>query len=841
VHLLRQTIYLAIVAILLANCDARASSLPTPSAEAPRAAVQATAGGAAQPVASAAPAPTPEPMAEGIVNLAHLNFLSEEVDIDGTPMLLAHIYSEAPRYEWIDAEGEGIAAVDDVARAAIVYLDFYAATGNQHALERARRCLNFVRYVQAEDGQFYNFVRDRSGTINRDGPTSYKSMGWWAFRGLWALARGYAVFKDRDPAYARQLRESYLRTERALKDSITAQGTMTKVHGFDAPTWLPGGAADASSIAVLALAEYQASAPNADTAALLASLADGLATYQIGSSGVFPFAMHPDTTSAPGFWHAWGSHQAQALARAGQVLENQAWIDSAAREANTFYAWQLAAGRIKELGVMPVREGQIAYGTNTMVQAFMNLYAATGDASYARMGGLAASWFFGNNLAHAQMYDPATGRGFDGIDAAFKVNLNAGAESTIEALMALQAVAHVPEAARYIQYQADGEQRGWQSIEAEDAHEVAGKPVFGQRGWTGEASFSGGHYYELRSADTVELPFGVPADDDYLLYVAHLRRAAPSAEARIEATPAVALQVDGQLDEWAGAPPFAADRPEQILRGAQGWRGPEVDSFTLRTMWDANALYLAAEVRDPKHEQTSVGPGVASQDSLWVYLDASGTGRRLTAKLTIAQTPDGPQIWDWKAGSALPRAQLAWRAIPGGYIYEAALPWESIGGRTIAAGQRLGIEAGRSFGDNSFLDLSGRDPDSATNFVPMLIVERAGQLPAPTAVATAATGSDSVALGMALDGGAPIALPQQVAPDRDYLWLDQVGSAPLRLTAGQHTLQLSYAGRDPLRSTIIDAFLLSPTIVIQRFTGPDGGKLTLRYDLRKGTLAWEEQ
>ena len=238
-RLLRQTIYLSVAAMILANCAASTSSPPTTSAEAPTAAPLATAGGVSVPLgASAAPAlapgspsvvatviaPTPEPLADGIVNLAHLNFLSEEVDIGGTPMILAHIYSEAPRYEWVDAAGEGIAAVDDVARAAIVYLDFYAATGNQRALERARGCLNFVRYVQADDGQFYNFVRDRGGTINRDGPTSYKSMGWWAFRGMWALARGYALFKDHDPAYAGQLRESYLRAERALESSITAHG-----------------------------------------------------------------------------------------------------------------------------------------------------------------------------------------------------------------------------------------------------------------------------------------------------------------------------------------------------------------------------------------------------------------------------------------------------------------------------------------------------------------------------------------------------------------------------------------------------------------------------------------
>jgi hypothetical protein len=830
---------LVVLMMLMTSCDANTSGLPITSAEAPTAAPPASTARAPSSI-PAATAPTDQPLADGIINLAHLNFLSEEVEIAGAPMILTHIYSEAPKYEWVDASGEGIAAVDDVARAAIVYLDFYQATKNQRALERARACLNFVRSMQAEDGEFYNFVTDRSGTINRGGPTSYKSLGWWAFRGMWALARGYAVFKDADTAYADQIRVAYLRSERALARVLPGDRMLTQVHGRDVPGWLPGGAADASAVAVLALAEYQATTPNDDTAALLTTLADGLAAYQIGSPAVFPFAMHPDTINAPGFWHDWGSHQSQALARAGQVLKNQAWIDSAAREAKTFYAWQLAAGRIKELGVMPVREGQIAYGTNAMVQALMNLYHATGDAAYARMGGLAASWFFGNNLARAQMYDPATGRGYDGIDAALKVNRNAGAESTIEALMALQAVTGVPDAARYLQYQAEGEQRGWQSIEAEEAHEIAGKPVYGRRGWTGEASFSGGRYYELRSGDVVELPFGAPAEADYLLYVAHMRRALPSAEMRIEATRAAPVQVDGRLDEWAGAPPFAADRAEQILRGAQSWRGPDVDSFTLRAMWDANTLYLAAEVRDPQHAQTNIGPGIASQDALWVYLDASGAGRRITAKLTLAQTPDGPQVWDWKAGFALPKAQLAWRAVAGGYIYEAALPWESIGGRMIAEGQRLGIEAGRGFGGNSFLDLSGRDPDSATNLIPLLIVERAGQAPTPTAVAEAATGPDSVALGIALDGGEPIVLPQQLSPDRDYLWLDQVGSAPLRLTIGQHTLRLTYAGRDPNRSTIIDAFLLSPAVVTQHFAGTDGARLSLRYDMRTGALRWDE-
>jgi len=127
--------------------------------------------------------------------------------------------------------------------------------------------------------------------------------------------------------------------------------------------------------------------------------------------------------------------------------------------------------------------------------------------------------------------------------------------------------------------------------------------------------------------------------------------------------------------------------------------------------------------------------------------------------------------------------------------------------------------------------------------VPLLLVEQAGQASAsgePAPDATVSTDPDSAALGIALDGSKPLVLRQQVSPDRDYLWLDPVGDRPIQLEAGQHTLRLTYAGRDPNRSTIVDAFLLAPAVVTQRFAGPDGAKLTLRYDMTTADLQWLE-
>ncbi|BCX06135.1 MAG: hypothetical protein KatS3mg053_4073 [Candidatus Roseilinea sp.] len=602
------------------------------------------------------------------------------------------------------------------------------------------------------------------------------------------------------------------------------------------------GAADRTSIAVLALAEYQQAEPNEATAMLLTTLADGIAAFQLGGPGDYPFAMHPDTINAPGFWHAWGSHQSQALALAGRVMQRQDWIDSAAREARTFFAWQLAAGLIKEIGVMPIREGQIAYGVNTLVQAFINLYHATSDPAYARMGGLAASWFFGNNFAQTPMYDPQTGRGYDGIDAALRVNLNAGAESTIEALMALQAVTPIPEAARYLNYKATSHTTGWQIIEAESGQEIAGKPIYGRRGWTGEANLSNGRYYELRNGDAIEITFDAPADGEYWLYASHMRRAPLKPEMYIEATPAQGVIVDAQFGEpaWSSAPRVSANRPDQILCGVQFWRGPDKDSFDVRAMWDADKLYLAIEVRDSLPGlEGSVGP--SGEDAVWIYLDGRGDGNRLSAKFTLGHTDKGAIAWDWRTGFWLPKAEVAWRSIEGGYAYEAAIPWASLGVREVKSGQRMGIEVGRGVGGNSFMDLSGRDPDSASNLVPLILADYPGQVKSPRAKPLpAATTPNAVAFSVVINNTSVFTVLQAVSPDRDYLWLDRVNSEPLKLKKGQNTLRVSYAGSDPDRAALVDAFLLSPVVVTREFMGPNNERLTLRYDMRAGDLAWDE-
>jgi len=406
----------------------------------------------------------PSPIA-GLVNLSHLDRLSTEVLLAGSPALFTHIYSEAPAFGWDDAPGEGIAALDDVARAALVYLTFWETTGDGRALARARAALNFALALDAGDGAFFNFFLDYDGTINRGGITSRDGFDWWACRALHALARGYATFLPLDPPYAARLRAAYLATEALLAARVGVVGRFTTAHGLPAPAWLPADSAALSALAVIALADFQASAPNERTHDLIVALADGLCAFQLGGPGAFPWGLHPHSLAAPFPWHAWGSHEAQALARAGRLLGRPDWIASARREVDGFFAWQLLQGHVHALSPLPESSGQQAYGINCLVQAALECHHATGDPAYARLAGLHASWFTGNNSAAQPTYDPATGRGHDGIDRDGAVSPHAGAESTIEALLALQGVLSVPEAARYLHHCARPGS-GWQRLVA---------------------------------------------------------------------------------------------------------------------------------------------------------------------------------------------------------------------------------------------------------------------------------------------------------------------------------------------------------------------------------------
>ncbi|HZJ10045.1 MAG TPA: hypothetical protein VFD39_10145 [Trueperaceae bacterium] len=384
------------------------------------------------------------------INFDHLDHLSQLFEVEGEQLRGVWIYAEpgigpdAP-YQYRGATGEGVTDLDDVARAAIAYLWAAEQDGLEttvpHALEYARGQLEYVLAMQAENGEFFNFVFE-DGSINRLGITSRKGAGFWAARALWALAEGMHAFREEDPEFYALLQSAFLLGVEPFARQVDASyGEYIDAYGFRAPAWFPGDGSDVASILLLGLTTYLELETD-DTTYLLASrLADGLTEFQYGPPQEYPYLAHQSFARDPLQWHAWGSRQTQALARAARVMDDHpdaaAWLASAEAEAGHFFVQLLASQGPVESMRPAVKSGpQIAFGMESLASGLFELHAATGKEVYAELGGLMTSWLTGNNELRERMYDPTSGRTYDGLERGV-INRNSGAESTITALLAL--------------------------------------------------------------------------------------------------------------------------------------------------------------------------------------------------------------------------------------------------------------------------------------------------------------------------------------------------------------------------------------------------------------------
>jgi hypothetical protein len=359
---------------------------------------------------------------------------------------IVHIYSEAPDYHWVGDDDEGIACVDDAARAAVVYLRDYELNGNTEHGKAGEELLRFILTMQDESGLFYNFVWDNELTINKTFRTSHANdFDWWTARAVWALGVGARVLKTDNPELSAAARFAVERTYPHLDELLSKYGQTQILHGRHVPLWLvQETAADATSELLLGLHALHQTYPSLKLAELIDRFAEGIERMQWGSMATFPWAAHGSWRDD---WHGWGNSQTQALSELGR-------LETAVREAEHFYPRLLISGWMHSFNLDDpdsIRTfEQIAYAVRAVSVGLLRLHEATGNDRYAVMAGLAASWFTGNNVVGQPMYDPSTGRGYDGINNATHMNRNAGAESTVEALFTVLEIDSVPVARHWI-------------------------------------------------------------------------------------------------------------------------------------------------------------------------------------------------------------------------------------------------------------------------------------------------------------------------------------------------------------------------------------------------------
>jgi hypothetical protein len=336
--------------------------------------------------------------------LGYLEALTFRFEREGSEISAVLIYAEPDHdlpgtYHVVPAADtgyEGIACVDDTARAALLALGLYEQNRSPIALRMARDWLSFVEYMQYPDGSFANFIRNAAGIRNATGPTSQKGGYWWSARALWALARAYRLTGD--TAYLDHYHECHL-----------------------AP--LPDGKINA----ILALAELELfrADPSDELRRSILNRCD-----LIGVNCRAYFRDHPETDVV----QLWGYHQLDAVASAARLLN----------EPQLLNGCRLTVQHLVEPDVRSLiwysypdrsKKGVCAYAVAPIVQGLASLYRATGENRYRGLALAAGEWFYGRNDARVTMYDPTFGRCRDGITEG-RASSNCGADSAIEAGLA---------------------------------------------------------------------------------------------------------------------------------------------------------------------------------------------------------------------------------------------------------------------------------------------------------------------------------------------------------------------------------------------------------------------
>lgn len=329
------------------------------------------------------------------VNLAHLELLSDSIGIrqhaiHGVPLL------------------ESGYTVDDNARALVALLDFGELFKKERLRAECIKYLSFLGHMQMQSGWFRNtllFDR-RFGDVGG----SDDCFG----RAVWACGRAM---------------NSWLDENQRINAKKMLEKAMPFALGLDEPR--------PAAFALLGLCESAKAEP--ENRAFLEAL-DILAERMTGifgkqSSGEWQWFEDILTYDNARLPHAmFAAFQATGKNRYLDIAEKSfSFLEEKTVQGEMFEpvgqdGWYPEGGEKALFDQQPIEAA-------AMVQAATAGFFATSNDDYERIALICFNWFFGGNSLGAALYDKKTGACFDGLTPK-DVNLNQGAESTVEFLLA---------------------------------------------------------------------------------------------------------------------------------------------------------------------------------------------------------------------------------------------------------------------------------------------------------------------------------------------------------------------------------------------------------------------
>jgi hypothetical protein len=308
--------------------------------------------------------------------------LTRPVPFAGPAALAVAVYSDALNQPIRAAQAgyEGVACVDDAARALELYCDLWTATASPWVRRWCEGLLDFVLAMQGADGRWHNFILDWEGTPNHEARTSVPGGGFWQARALLAVARAGQIFDD----------------DARIEDSLN-RGLPHIIEATEVP-------ADVRALHIRTALTLLESGDDRGLIDEVALWSDEVAGCRDGDR----LMNSPEERGAP---HLWGHIQ-----------------EGACRSAELVFRAVVMSGFDLER-TQP-------YDVASAVYVLTRIAAVTGTPAYATLAGMARSWFDRRNAAGQPVYDRRAGRVSDGVDGR-RVSDNSGAEANIVGAQAL--------------------------------------------------------------------------------------------------------------------------------------------------------------------------------------------------------------------------------------------------------------------------------------------------------------------------------------------------------------------------------------------------------------------
>ncbi|MDO8460121.1 MAG: glycosyltransferase [Nanoarchaeota archaeon] len=298
--------------------------------------------------------------------------------------------------------------LDDAARAMLVCTKYYNKYKDVQKLKFIELYLNFIQYVQDEDGKFYNFV-DSEKNIN------HKNWGQDAHgRALWAL--GYLIASNDIPEKLR----------------YKAKAMFDKALGISQHISSPR----AICFSLLGYHFYNDTYSTETSKSLIVSLSNNLVSLfkenTIDDWKWFENSLTYNNSKFP-----------EALFYAYLTTKDKTYLDVALKSLDFLVStcfendlfipigqkgWYLRGNKRAYFDQQPLE-------ASSMVETLLVAYKVTNNSEYLDKAKKAFHWFLGKNTLKQVLYNESTGGCYDGLGE-YSININQGAESTVSYLLA---------------------------------------------------------------------------------------------------------------------------------------------------------------------------------------------------------------------------------------------------------------------------------------------------------------------------------------------------------------------------------------------------------------------